>query len=75
MAIAWYLGNERVANFESVGSTDGHQWTIVYDGESSGKTIYPETYRFEQVRVNYVRIINHRNTMNNWNSITEVMFR
>ncbi len=70
--IAWYQGASRISDFGISISTDGSSWTSVYDGRSSGTTTELEQHSFSPVTARYVRIDCHGNSVNNWNSITEV---
>ena len=72
VGIAWYRGNERRASFDVQVSKDGSNWTRVYRGTSSGKKLDMERVSFSGRDARFVRIVGRGNTMNNWNSITEV---
>jgi unsaturated chondroitin disaccharide hydrolase len=72
VAIAWYVGNTRTAKFEVHTSADGTTWTTVFSGSSSGTTTQQETTDLPDTRGRYVRILGHGNSLNLWNSITEV---
>ncbi|WP_089717776.1 discoidin domain-containing protein [Candidatus Entotheonella palauensis] len=73
--IAWFRGDERVASFDIETSTDGASWTRVHSGGSSGGTLILETVDIPDDEVCFVRIVGFGNTINNWNSITEVELR
>ncbi|GAE26469.1 F5/8 type C domain protein [Halalkalibacter wakoensis JCM 9140] len=75
VGIAWHDGDERKASFQIELSEDGVQWHAVYTGESSGNTRFIEAYQFEPTTARYIRIVNNGNTVNNWNSITQVLIR
>lgn len=70
--IGWYQGDQRTTDFEVWISTDGSSWTTVYDGDSSGSTLQPETYAFTPATASYVRVVGYGNTDNEWTSITEL---
>ncbi|MCG8421674.1 MAG: polysaccharide lyase family 7 protein [Proteobacteria bacterium] len=70
--VAWYKGNQRVADFKIRVGNSTASLTTVFDGSSSGNTLNLETYNFTDVEARYVRITGFGNTSNNWNSITEV---
>ena len=75
VSIVWYLGNPVVngpARFDIEVSVDTVTWTEVFSGQSNGQTTQPETYRFPTASGRYLRIVGHGNSMNAWNSITEV---
>ncbi len=70
--IAWSRGNERTASFNIEVSPDSVSWTQVYSGQSSGTSLQLESYDVTDQVGSYVRIVGYGNSMNNWNSITEV---
>ena len=67
-------GDARVYTFSIAVSEDGQNWTQVLDhAQSSGTTNEIEIYRLpERVNARYVRYIGYCNSVNEWNSITEV---
>src|SRR2546427_588049 len=73
MNIAWYLGDSGSTHFDIQVSLDSVTWTTVFSGQSSGQTLQLETYAFPPASGRYVRIVGHGNSMNAWNSITEVV--
>ena len=72
VAIAWYKGDERAAEFDVEVSDDGEEWRYLFGGVSSGDQLSLETYALPAVTTRYVRIVGRGNTENMWNSITEV---
>jgi unsaturated chondroitin disaccharide hydrolase len=72
VAVAWYQGNVRRATFTLQTSTDNTTWTTRQVGQSSGTTLQLEPYNITDVTARYVGIIGHGNSINTWNSITEV---
>jgi len=70
--IAWYLGDQRTADFDIDVSSNDSDWTQAYTGTSSGTTDELQTYDFADVQARYVRITGYGNSENHWNSITEV---
>ena len=70
--VAVYNGNSRRNRFELEVSNDGLDWMDVFVGESSGTTTLEETYNFPVVGARYVRYLGHGNTVNAFNSVTEV---
>ncbi len=72
VAIAWYQGTTRTSKFDIKTSVDGNSWASVYSGLSSGKTTALEGYDVADTTARFVSIIGHGNTVNTWNSITEV---
>ncbi len=73
VGISFMDGNVRAGYFDLEFSEDGKKWTTVAaDRESSGKTLDMEYYETNNARAKYVRIHGYGNSMNGWNSITEV---
>ncbi len=70
--IAWFRGNERSTSFDVQTSVDGIQWTNVYTGKSSGKTLNPETYTLTAANARYVKVIGHGTDIDGWNAINEI---
>ena len=73
VGLSFMDGDKRAGYFDLEFSEDGKKWTIVSpDCESSGKTLDMEYYPTKDARAKYVRIHGYGNSMNGWNSITEV---
>lgn len=73
VAIAWFNGDKRSSSFEiAVAASGERDWRTVFTGSSSGSTAGLEPYRFAPTTARYVRILGHGNTVNRFNSITEV---
>jgi hypothetical protein len=70
--IAFLNGDTRTSTFDVQLSSNASTWTTVYSGTSSGTTTALETYNFSNASARYVRIVGHGNSVNLWNSITEV---
>jgi len=70
--IAFLNGDTRTSTFDVQLSANASTWTTVYSGTSSGTTTALETYNFANASARYVRIVGHGNSVNLWNSITEV---
>lgn len=70
--IAWHQGNTRQALFAIEVSTDGTYWRRVLDTRSSGTTTASETHYFPGGPARHVRVVGLGNTINDWNSITEL---
>ncbi|RZS75371.1 DUF7594 domain-containing protein [Pseudobacter ginsenosidimutans] len=71
--IAFYNGNVRASLFDIQVSNNGSSWTNVATGlQSSGTSTALETFSFATVQTKYLRILGHGNTVNAWNSYTEV---
>lgn len=73
---AFYNGNQRVFFFKVQTSMDNKTWTdATGDIASSGLTNDMERYRFTPVEAKYVRLLCNGNSVNKWNSPTEVRIR
>ncbi|GAA0557656.1 cellulase family glycosylhydrolase [Chitinophaga japonensis] len=71
--IAFYQGNTRTATFDVLTSTDGSAWTTAAGNlQSSGSTLALQSFHFTPRSGRYVRIVGHGNSVNDWNSFTEV---
>ncbi|HEX6428936.1 MAG TPA: discoidin domain-containing protein, partial [Niastella sp.] len=71
--IAFYSGATRASTFDVLTSTDGTSWTTASSGRvSSGTSTNLETFTFTGRTAKYVRIVGHGNSVNAWNSYTEV---
>lgn len=71
--IAFYQGNTRTSTFDIQVGNDGVNWTTVSAGRvSSGTSLALETFNITAVTAKYVRILGHGNSVNLWNSYTEV---
>ncbi|OMP79680.1 glycosyl hydrolase family 8 [[Flexibacter] sp. ATCC 35208] len=74
--IAFYQGNTRVATFDIQTSTNGSTWTNAATGlKSSGTSTASESFPITPVSAKYVKIVGHGNSVNAWNSITEVQIK
>ena len=69
--VAFYNGNVRKGLFSVNLSSDGVNFTEVFNGSSSGTTLNLENYDFTDQDARYVKIIGYGNTQSLWNSITE----
>jgi hypothetical protein len=71
--IAFYNGNVRSSTFDVLVGNDGANWTTASAGRvSSGSSLNLETFTFAARSGKYVRIVGHGNSVNLWNSYTEV---
>lgn len=71
--VAFYNGNSRTSTFDVLVGNDGNNWTNAATGRvSSGTSNALETFSFTPVTGKYVRIVGHGNSVNLWNSYTEV---
>jgi len=71
VSIAFYQGDIRRQNLTISVSVNGSTWQKVYSNLSSGNTLAFENYKVNKT-VKYLKITGYGNTLNNWNSITEV---
>ncbi|HGY89801.1 MAG TPA: DUF1565 domain-containing protein [Planctomycetes bacterium] len=76
LSIAFYHGDQRIATFDVEVSYDGVNWTQVASGvQSSGQSLALETFMLPPGALGrFLRIVGHGNTLNGWNSYTEVDF-
>ena len=72
VAIAFYKGDARTADFEILVSQDANDWNSVFKGRSSGTTLQQETFTLSNATGRFLRIMGYGNSANDWNSITEV---
>jgi hypothetical protein len=70
--IAVYQGNTRQSRFDLQVSSTGTTWTTVFSGSSNGTTTAEQTFDFADTSARYVRYLGHGNSVNLWNSLTEV---
>ncbi|MEO7801847.1 MAG: discoidin domain-containing protein, partial [Ginsengibacter sp.] len=70
--IGWYKGDLRTANYLIQVSSDSLNWKTVFTGTSSGKTNNLQTVDIPDTALKYLRIVGLGNSMNTWNSISEV---
>lgn len=72
--IAFHQGNTRVAIFDVLLSNDGLAWrTALASNVSSGTTLALQNFDFADWPARYVRLVGHGNSVNNFNSFTEVV--
>jgi len=71
--IAWYNGNARVSSFDLQTSSDNINWADVLTNVQSGGTSTAEqAFDFAAVDARWVRYLGHGNSLNAWNSVTEI---
>jgi hypothetical protein len=71
--IAFFSGDVRTSTFDVLVGNNGSAWTTAAAGRvSSGTSTALETFSFTPVSGKYVRIVGHGNSVNAWNSYTEV---
>jgi chondroitin AC lyase len=73
--IAFYLGDTRISTFDILISENGNTWENAAIGlKSSGKSTALESFTFLSQTGKYIKIIGHGNSLNTWNSYTEINF-
>lgn len=72
--IAFYKGDLRDADIEIETSMDGQDWTPAWSGIQSQRTTAFQTFTFSTMKARYIKITGHGNSINDWNSITNVYF-
>ena len=72
MNVGVYNGNTRQNHFDIQVSNGSGIWTTVFSGDSSGTTTNEEKYDFPDVSARWVRYLGHMNTVNAFNSVTEI---
>ena len=73
ISIAFYSGDTRVSTFDIQVSHDGTTWTNALTGaKSSGTGTALETFTFPLQYTKFLRILGHGNSVNVFNSFTEV---
>jgi len=74
--IAFYSGNTRTSTFDILTGFDGMNWTTAASNRvSSGTSLNLETFSFAARNAKWVRIVGHGNSVNLWNSYTEVVIQ
>lgn len=71
--LAFKRGSVRKQYFTLSASTDGANWTVVFDGESSGDTELPESFSLGGTDARYIKFTNKGNSAANssWVAITD----
>ncbi len=70
--MAFFRGDERSTSFDVQLSENGSGWTTVFSWSSSGNSLNFENFDFPDQNARFVRIVGHGNSVNDWNSITEL---
>ncbi|MDF2454853.1 MAG: Chondroitin lyase [Cytophagaceae bacterium] len=71
--VAFYSGNTRVTTFDVLTSTDEQTWSnALLKVKNTGTSLALERFTFSIRTAKYIRIIGYGNTVNTWNSITEI---
>lgn len=71
--MAFTNGNKRQENFKIEYSVDGTNWSLAYEGASSGTTLERETFDMKNVSARYIRVTFYGNSQgSNWVSVAEL---
>lgn len=70
--IAFFNGDQRSATIEIQTSANGNDWISVFNGDQASSITSQQTFNVDDTEAQYVRIVGYGNSLNNWNSITEV---
>ena len=73
ISIAFMKSESRKSKFKLLASSDGENWTEIFQTQSSGNISGYETFGVPQTTARYIRIEGSGNTENSWNSINEVI--
>lgn len=72
LKISFFRGDQRTAHIAIQVSTDSNNWITLFDGDQPNLTTALQTFDLNDTQAQYVRIVGHGNSSNNWNSLTEV---
>jgi len=72
IGVSWMSGTARQYTYILEISEDGVNWTEVFNGKSSGTTAKCEYTQVYGKKAKFVRYKGYGNTINEWNSITEI---
>jgi len=73
--ISWYLGSARKQKYAFYVSEDKNNWTLVDEGESSGKTAKFEDLPLDKVvNAKYVKFVGYYNSASEFNCLNEIKF-
>ena len=70
--IAFHSGDKRKTTFAIDISIDAKTYTNILKTDSSGRTVSYEEYDFDGASARYIRFRGFGNSINEWNSITEI---
>ena len=70
--IAFFNGNQRSTIFDIELSSNGENWEKVFSGQSSGASLDFESFDIPARNARFVKIVGYGNTVNQWNSLTEI---
>ncbi len=72
IGVSWMSGTARTYGYRLEISVDGVNWTTVFNGQSTGTTATCEYTQVGGKMAKFVRYTGTGNSVNNWNSITEI---
>jgi hypothetical protein len=72
IGVSWMSATARKYTYKLEISTDGKNWTTVFDGASTGTTANCEYTELGGTKAKFVRYKGYGNTTNGWNSVTEI---
>ena len=72
VGIAFFRGDQRTATLSIETSTDNSNWETVYSGDQPSSTTAVQNFDVTDSIARYVRITGYGNSVNSWNSFTEV---
>jgi poly(beta-D-mannuronate) lyase len=70
--VAFFQGDTRTSTFDVQTSPDGTTWTTRGTFTSNGTSLNLSTFDSTDASARYVRLLGHGNSVNLWNSYTEV---
>ncbi len=74
--ISYFKGDQRQAYFDLQQSNDGNNWTNIKTNLSSAGTSWAlESFTFTTATARYIRYYGKGNSLNNWNSLTEMVIK
>lgn len=73
ISIGFFQSAIRSTIFRIEGSDDGETWSPLFDGQSSSRFTELEPFTLDDAAARYIRISGSGNTINRWNSMTEVV--
>ncbi len=72
IGVSFMNGDSRTTTYKLELSADGSTWTEIYNGKSLGTTSGYEFKDVAAVKAKYIRITCYGNSVNTWNSVTEL---
>lgn len=73
--LAFYRGDQRSTLFDIAVSADSTEWSLLFNGQSSGSTLEKEVFETKsQNAIRFIRIRGYGNSLTGWTSITQASF-